>query len=164
MSLKGDSSGGLKFGKGSRTKRSFKDECDINSIMAKYRSTGLITHLSGRRASYGDFTGVSDYQSALNEVLKAQEMFLSLPAHIRKEFRNDPALLIEALDDPKQHDKLVELGIFKKSEEAPTAPASDAAAVNASKPGSSRARKSGPPVTPLDVTGGTDTQVPESGK
>ena len=38
----------------SMTKQSFKDECDINKIMAKFQKTGAIEHYAKHAPSYGD--------------------------------------------------------------------------------------------------------------
>lgn len=38
----------------SLTRGSFKDECDVNRIVANYRRTGLINHVGKRTPQYGD--------------------------------------------------------------------------------------------------------------
>lgn len=77
----------------SLTHQSFRNECDINQIMNKYRKTGQMTHLSTHRGAYGDFTNIGDYQESLNKVILADEAFASLPAHLRKRFGNSPRKL-----------------------------------------------------------------------
>lgn len=89
----------------------FADECDINTIVNKFLKTGELTadvHLP----KYGDFTGISDYQSALNAVIAADEAFLDLPANIRAEFGNDPQMLLEFLADSKNAERAAELGLI----------------------------------------------------
>lgn len=95
----------------SLTKQSFKDECDINNILKKYQNTGLITHVQEARSGYGDFTAVTDYQSALNAVLEAQDAFLELPAQIRERFNNDPTEFVAFIDDPRNANAAIELGL-----------------------------------------------------
>jgi phage internal scaffolding protein len=60
---------------------------------------------------YGDFTGIGDYHTALNQVIAAEDEFMSLPATLRARFENDPAQLIEFLDNPQNKDEAVQLGL-----------------------------------------------------
>lgn len=91
----------------------FKEECDINYILQQFNVTGVLpqTPLSPR---YGDFSGISDYHTALNRVIAAQEEFDGLPAQIRARFDNDPAKLIEFLDDEANRLEAEELGLVEK--------------------------------------------------
>lgn len=108
-----------------RTKQSFKDETDINKIVAKYVKTGLMDYVNKNPGTYSDVSDVANFQDSLNIVRKGRELFDALPADLREEFANDPARLIAFLDDPKNLDKAVELGLVKK----PKKPASPAAGV-----------------------------------
>jgi len=69
----------------------YRDECDINTILERFNVTGELP-IGSVQPQYGDFSGVTDYQSALNAVMAAQDSFLALPAAIRAKFDNDPAL------------------------------------------------------------------------
>lgn len=91
----------------------FKEECDINTILQKFNITGILPEapLSPR---YGDFTGIGDYHTALNRVIAAQEEFEALPAQIRARFDNDPAKLIEFLDDEANRPEAEKLGLVDK--------------------------------------------------
>lgn len=95
----------------SRTKQCFKDECDLNNILRKYRKTGLIEHLSVHQGDYKDISEPIDYQTALNTVLSAQVAFDSLPSDLRKQFDNNPGLFLDFVDNPDNADKLVEMGL-----------------------------------------------------
>ncbi len=92
----------------------FKEECDINTILQKFSITGVLpeTPLSPR---YGDFSGIGDYHTALNRVIAAQEEFEALPAQIRARFNNDPAQLIEFLDNDANRPEAEELGLVVKA-------------------------------------------------
>lgn len=70
-------------GEKSRTKQSFSAECDINNIMSKYMKTGLVSHVSRYGGDYSDVAVVSDYHTSMNNVVKAQSMFMSLPSFVR---------------------------------------------------------------------------------
>lgn len=97
----------------SLTKQSFKDETDINGIMRRYQETGLIEHVKKYEGRYGDFSGIPDYQTALQKVIDAQEMFNSLPSSIRNRFQNDPGEFLAFATDPKNADALIEMGLAK---------------------------------------------------
>lgn len=97
-----------------RTDQSYKQQTDINYIMRKFRAVGIgMNNLPiQNKGVYGDFTKVKDYQSALNSVINAQKSFDKLPSNIRKRFSNDPAQLLEFLEDPKNIKEGIELGIY----------------------------------------------------
>lgn len=100
----------------SLTQQSFKDECDINIIMERF-GRGVTPPENFKTPQYGDFTGITDYQSALNAVMEADDEFMSLPANIREQFRNDPQQLLEFVADENNREKAIELGLIKKPPE-----------------------------------------------
>lgn len=102
-----------------RTRQEFRDECDINTIMAKYGRTGLLPTVD-RQMNYGDFTELPDFMSAMNTVSKANEAFAALPAKVRKRFNNDPAEFCDYVSDPENIDEVRKLGLAK--EVPPAAP------------------------------------------
>lgn len=93
----------------------FAEECDINTILQRFNITGQLPDapLSPR---YGDFTGISDYKTALDRVIAAKEEFGSLPAPIRARFNNDPAQLIEFLENEQNRSEAEDLGLVTKKE------------------------------------------------
>lgn len=103
-------------------KQSFQSECDINTIMSKYQKTGLIEHVQKFQGSYGDFTSVADYQLSLNQVLDAQNAFEALPSAIRARFQNNPGAMLAFLEDPKNRDEAVKLGLVEPPPPPPEAP------------------------------------------
>lgn len=105
-----------------RTEQAHAADCDINVILRKYDKTGLITHVNTAAAQYGDFTEVNEYQESLNMVMQAREAFDALPADVRKEFNNDPGSFFEFATDPKNNERMVELGLAVKppTREIPT--------------------------------------------
>ena len=85
----------------SLTQQQFKAECDVNNILAKYRKTGMLTHVHKHQGNFGDFSSVEDYQTSLGKLMQAQQSFESLPSELRAKFENDPAKLISYLSDEK---------------------------------------------------------------
>lgn len=104
------------FDSPSLTQQNFKDECDVNRILSKYGVEQIVAHRSMYNGQYGDFSGVPDYQTALNSVLKANDMFMSLPAHVRARFDNDPGSFLSFVDDEKNRDEMVKLGLIEPQE------------------------------------------------
>jgi len=92
------------------TQQHFRDECDINNILRQFNITGLLPE-SALSPRYGDFTGISDYQSALNQVIAAEAEFMALPADLRARFANDPAQLIEFLENSDNKNEAIKLGL-----------------------------------------------------
>jgi len=97
------------------TQQHFKDECDINNILRQFNITGLLPE-SALSPRYGDFTGISDYHSALNQVIAAEDEFMRLPADLRARFENDPAQLIEFLENSDNKDEAIKLGLVNPVE------------------------------------------------
>jgi phage internal scaffolding protein len=116
----------------------FKDECDINNILRQFNITG---QLPGQPLTprYGDFSGISDYHTAMNRVIAAQDEFDRLPAQIRARFDNEPANLIEFLENSDNRQEAEDLGLVDKAVQ--TAQST---------------------VTPLDVTVLGDTKTPNA--
>ena len=109
---------GLHCEDASLAQQHFKDECDINNILRQFNITGLLPEatLSPR---YGDFSGITDYHTALNQVIAAEDEFMSLPATLRARFDNDPARLIDFLDNPENKNEAIKLGLVNTTEELP---------------------------------------------
>lgn len=106
-----DGKGGFK----GRTKVQFKQDCDINRIVARFKKTGELP-VAGRmqKPLYGDFTSVGTFQESLNVVATAQAQFQLLPAKVRQRFGNDPAQFLAFCGDPKNMNEMIELGLAEK--------------------------------------------------
>lgn len=106
--------------KDGRTVQSMKDECDINRIMERHRVTGMVTHMAKGEPVYGDFSNLGSYQDALNTMIRAEEAFMTLDAHVRRKFANDPQELIDWLDNPANDEEAIQLGLKVAPEQAPS--------------------------------------------
>lgn len=106
---------GITFDEPSMAQQHFKDECDVNNILRKYESTGLVTHVANGTPSYGDFSSVLEFQEAQNILIEAQDAFDALPASLRKRFDNDPALMLEFIENPDNREEAEKLGLLNKS-------------------------------------------------
>ena len=59
-----DPAQGILFTETSLAQQHFKEECDVNNILKKYESTGLVTQVANGTPTYGEFSAVRDYQHA----------------------------------------------------------------------------------------------------
>lgn len=109
-----DSFEGITFTEPTMAQQHFKDECDVNNILRKYEATGLVTHLANGTPSYGDFSSVLDFQQAQNLLIEAQDAFDALPASLRKRFDNDPAVMLEFIENPDNREEAERLGLVSK--------------------------------------------------
>ena len=100
-----------------KAKQEYKDQVDVNRIIAKYKKTQDPSLLAGKTGVYADLTDIKDYQSSLNSIIKADAAFMALPSQIRERFANDPSRLISFLADSKNNNEAVELGLRKKPEQ-----------------------------------------------
>lgn len=108
----------------SLTQQQFKDECDIDCILRRYDQTGvLVDPLSERRlAQFGDFSNLPSFAEYQNRLAEVSEYFMSLPPEVRSNFANDVGTFIEAIGNPDNESKLVELGILEKVPSEPSEP------------------------------------------
>ena len=105
-----------------RAQQHHREECDINVILERFGKTGQmpVNAISG---TYGDFSGVHDYHTALNAIIASESEFAALPAQIRNRFQNDPANLIHFLDQPSNKAEAESLGLINISSTANNEPA-----------------------------------------
>lgn len=105
---------GIEFIKPSMTEQHFKDECDINNIVASFQETGVLPQ-GNREPLFGDFDLFpQDLASSMAQYDDAMEKFMQLDSSLRKEFNNDPVQLLAFLQDDKNRDRAVELGLIEK--------------------------------------------------
>lgn len=105
------------------TQQSAKDECDINKIIERLKKGADVPNASPNPPRYGDFASIpTDLRECLLVVRQADELFMSLDAHVRKRFDNDPAKLLDFLNDANNRSEAVKLGLV----DAPPEPVTSA--------------------------------------
>lgn len=110
-------------------KQSFKKECDINHIMARFVKTGVRDHLNANKAEYG-FAPAVDFHTAQNLLVKAKDQFAGLSAAIRKQFSNDPGKFLAFCETEANRSEMALMGLLDDdatAAEADKAKASDSA-------------------------------------
>jgi phage internal scaffolding protein len=98
----------------SKTDQSFKEECDVNNIITRYKKTGQLTHLARTQGKYADVSEMKDLQESFQTVAQARDTFETLPAELRKKLNNDPVQLMEYLSNPENDDEAIRYGLKEK--------------------------------------------------
>lgn len=98
----------------SLTVQSMAEDADLNVMMARFGVTGKMPE-NPRIPSYGDFSDIRDYRSALEAVTNASDAFMALPATLRAQFDNDPQRLLEFVSDDRNHEAARQLGLLKEN-------------------------------------------------
>lgn len=94
----------------SRAQQHFRDECDINVMVERFQRTG-VPPAPPVSPDVQDFTKVHDFRSAMQAVIDARSAFGSLPSKVRQRFANDPALMLDFLNDPSNIHEAERLGL-----------------------------------------------------
>lgn len=113
---------GLRCSDVTLAKQSFQEECDINVIVRRFGLTGQLP--TGVRApTYGDFSDVVDFHTAMNAVAQAGEAFDRMPAEIRARFHNSPQEFVEFCSQESNREEASKLGlVVPKAAELVSAP------------------------------------------
>lgn len=90
---------------------------NINNIMEQYKRTGVLPEVRQKIARYVDNTEIPSLEEAHDIIVEAREMFMALPAQVRKLMDNDPTRLVEFIKDPENVDVLIKYGVIEKSKE-----------------------------------------------
>jgi len=112
----------------SLTQQHFAQEADIKTSIKKHDRTGIISHVARGVAHYGDYSEVNEYREALDMVNSANASFAMLPAELRKMFDNDAGAFFEFATDPKNEEKMIQMGLKEAppSSKAPSGSAKEA--------------------------------------
>lgn len=102
---------GMVFEPSPFTDQSAKDEADINTIMAKYQSTGELPVLNLAEANWLDVSEM-EFQQHMNSVIEAQAMFAQLPSKIRDRFGNDPGAFLAFTSDAENITEIAKMGLL----------------------------------------------------
>lgn len=112
---------GIKFDQPSQTLQSFKDDADINCIIARFENTGVLVDPTvpvSRTPQFGDYSDMPSYHEAQNVIVAANNAFNDLSAKIRERFGNDPAAYFDFVQSLKEgsedYAEAIRLGIIDK--------------------------------------------------
>lgn len=107
----------------SRTQKQFKDQCNVNNIIAKFKKHGTITHVrNAQNGVYADLSELPSLQEAHSTINAAVAAFEAVPAEIRKRFAHDPQNFIDFLADSSNDEEAIKLGLKIKPKTTPPDP------------------------------------------
>lgn len=112
----------------SKTRQAPKAGTQIDAILKKYATQGVspndvgVFFQSAASMPYG-VQPSTDYQEALNGVIRVENYFNSLPSRIREKFGHKAQNMINFVADPANLEEARKLGLVSKVEEADPAPA-----------------------------------------
>ncbi|AXH74066.1 MAG: internal scaffolding protein [Microviridae sp.] len=93
------------------TRQEFKDECDINVLLARYERTGVLPANNQGAPQYLDVSDVPDLARSFEMIEAAQRAFMTLPASVRREFDNDPIQFVDYASNPASLNQMREWGL-----------------------------------------------------
>lgn len=95
-----------------------KNDVNINTIVKRHaQGSDLIEKTAALRGDpqyQMDDIPTNDFQEAMNIVVKAQSTFDQLPSDIRKQFNNNPAEMLDFIQNPDNGPQLVEMGLAQR--------------------------------------------------
>ena len=95
----------------SKTQQNFRDDVNVNTIMAKAKRTGILPQTIG--GQFRDVSSGLDYKESLDKIMEIDGMFSKLPAKIRTRFQNNPSEIVEFLQNPDNDKEARELGLLE---------------------------------------------------
>ena len=106
--------GAFDFSKPVKTDQSAKNMSDINNIMEIYSKTGVLPQTKQKIAQYIDNTEIPSLMEAHEQIAHAKQLFMELPARLRKQMDNDPRQLETFITDPENTEVLTKYGLLEK--------------------------------------------------
>lgn len=95
-----------------KTRQSQGPATNINNIIAKYKKTGELTHISTALMQFRDVSGLPSLHEAMNVVADANSTFMELPAEVRKACKHDVSNFIPYLEDPGNREEAESFGLL----------------------------------------------------
>lgn len=105
----------------SKTQQQFKDDADINLVLKKYGAFKdyVPEDVSIPLEYFRDLSMLpSDFTESLNVIAESNQMFMDLPAHLRRAVNDDPRRLLELSQSPEGLETLKKLGFGIPSNES----------------------------------------------
>ena len=102
----------------SKTDQQYKDDCDVNEIIRRYKKDGIVPHVKNINAQFADVSDIPSLMEGIERIDAAKEEWLKVPASIRKKHGNSVVNFYNWLADPANQDEAVKLGLKKKPKPA----------------------------------------------
>lgn len=84
----------------SKTQQHFTESCDVNTIVAHFRQTGVDPYQERADNQQFGFASSVDFSEAMQNIAEIRSKFEELPAEDRSGFGNDPAQWLDSLTTP----------------------------------------------------------------
>lgn len=102
------------------TQQNEKDAADINLIVERAKRGAVPPTGRGTVPMYGDFTVIpTDLREVLVKAKFAEDLFMTLDPFVRRRFNNDPVEMLDFLNDEKNREEAIKLGLVKAPEPKP---------------------------------------------
>lgn len=98
--------------KDTKVQQSFKESSKISNIIQRFTDGSMSQNMGQPR--YMDMYDAPTFHEAQNLVASATQAFNSLPAKLRARFQNNPTKLLQFVNDEKNRDEAIELGLVPK--------------------------------------------------
>lgn len=92
----------------SMTQQNFKDEQDINTIVARVMKTGTLPDIP-IPPMYADLSTQEDYHTMLNRIAETNGLFYRLDPELRAEYNNDPGAWLQDVNEKLNNGDLAPL-------------------------------------------------------
>lgn len=111
-----------------KTRQSEAQQADINWIVKRYEQS-MILPAEKREGVFKDISEMPSFQGALNQLRRVDEYFMSLPPHIRLQFNNESAVMLDAWANGDKAAVFAEIGLLEErvDEEAKAAAVAETA-------------------------------------
>lgn len=107
----------------SMTQQHFAKDADLNEIVRRFGiAEGALPPVPVDPRYYGDFTDVPDFRQALDQTREAIARFDALPGTLRHRFNNNPVALWDFVQDPRNEEEAIKIGLLRRDPAAPPAP------------------------------------------
>lgn len=104
---------GLSTGDDTPTIQSAKEECDINVIVERFGITGMMPQ-NLAPLTFGDFSNVGDYRTAMDALNSARDRFMELPSAVRARFGNSPQAFLQHCEERDDKGNRVHIDQLRK--------------------------------------------------
>lgn len=106
----------------SMTQQQFAQDSKINNILKNHDRNGIIENINRGNAIYGDFSEITDFADAIEQIELAKAEFLNIPWEIREKFQNDAGQFFKYASNPENIEGMREMGLAnpKQSEAMPS--------------------------------------------
>lgn len=99
--------------------QSAKEDADINTLVKRFGITGEIPILDKTPMMNDIFHDITDFKSAMDALVQAEGVFMTMPADVRARFHNDPQEFLEFTSNEKNRGEMEQMGMLKAKQPDP---------------------------------------------